>query len=419
MDMLKHYTPNEEELLPSREIPCSFPNCSASFTNIGNLNMHIKRHHDSKPMTCFDSVGREYAYHCPQQQCSYHEKHAAKKHFTNLKYLRQHYQKMHLPKTNVCDRCGKGFITCGKLLVHMEKMCGFKYVCKVCGWTYDTMEALLTHGKRKGHMVRDDVLGAPRKAMQTKQSIDRDNSNQETQTEDVLHVTKNIVLGRTTGSAPLPCNQETQTDANVSSKSTSMDLQNSIKTETMHASTNTQPPYELLETPCDIETQTDDEMVNFLHPIANFCNTTPAMHTSLQAAQLLPPSIHTYTQTYDDLLTDSLLEFTDIQTQTNWSSFSDAAVATTDEPSSHQYSVSSAATCTRSYDELLVSTETQTSFTQCLLESRAANAETGDATFSNLYHTQHTQTCDMLLGALFGSQESDLIGGYQSTHTQT
>ncbi|XP_018793877.1 PREDICTED: metal regulatory transcription factor 1 [Bactrocera latifrons] len=386
-----HCTPLEEELLPEREIHCTFNGCKSVFTNAGNMDMHLQRHHGKEPKKRSDFTGKVCVFHCPKVQCTYHEQHAGKLHFKTLKYLRQHYKKVHASKMNICDRCGKAFISVNQLKTHMEKLCGIKYTCLECGWDYSSKEALLTHGKRKGHKVRDNVLveitSKHRQKTQSQQIANQSN-DQETQTE-VFPMSKNVTKS--------DISTETE-DYNAYSK---------------HASTNT-------HSPTDIETQTESNMLNTMeHTIYNTLNT--AMNNSLPTVQFVPPSTHTYTQTYDDLFTDSLLGFTDIQTQTNWSSFADAATdaASNEDISVHHYNTSSAGTCTRcASDELLVSTETQTSFTQCLLESRTANGDTEDGNFS-LYQTQHTQTCDMLLGALFGAQESDLIAGFQSTYTQT
>lgn len=129
---------------------------------------------------------------------------------------------------------------------------------------------------------------------------------------------------------------------------------------------------------------------------------------------MLSQSSHMYTQTCDDLLNE--LGLSDIQTQTNCPS--------TESPN-HNCGVKLTSTATSTnpciHDELLVSTETQTSFTQCLLNSCTdTETSTPSVSFGSLYHTQQTQTCDPLLESFdFGGQASDLIDGFQSTYTQT
>lgn len=131
--------------------------------------------------------------------------------------------------------------------------------------------------------------------------------------------------------------------------------------------------------------------------------------------QMLAQSSHMYTQTCDDLLTE--LGLADIQTQTNWPSSPDPH----NENNNVQFTSTATSTNPCMHDELLVSTETQTSFEQCLLNSRTdTGTSTPPVTFVSLYHTQHTQTCDPLLESFdFGGQASDLIDGFHSTYTQT
>ncbi|CAD7005398.1 unnamed protein product [Ceratitis capitata] len=358
-----HYTPPVDELLPEREISCTYSGCGSIFKNVGNLDMHMKRHHGVEPLKKFNFDGAHYFFHCPKVQCAYHEKHVAKMYFKSLKYLRQHFKKVHMAKTIVCDRCGKAFISAGQLKVHTEKLCGVLFTCNECGWNYNT---------------------------------ENKSNDRETQTEElVIKPVEKIV-------------------------STSTNVKESNMSPVRDVSTNTHSKTEI-PLPRHIETQTDSLLIDSSHHTTLNSLNVPIDNT-LNSGPLLPPSNHTYTQTYDDLFTDSLLCFSDIQTQTNWSSFPDAVTdsPTVEEISRHPYNAHNIGTCTRcASDELLVSTETQTSFTQCLLESRTANGDTEVGNFSNLYQTQHTQTCDMLLGALFGAQESDLIGGFQSTYTQT
>lgn len=130
--------------------------------------------------------------------------------------------------------------------------------------------------------------------------------------------------------------------------------------------------------------------------------------------QMLSQSSHMYTQTCDDFLTE--LGLSDIQTQTNWPTSDNHS-----EPSCVQFTSTATSTNPCIHDELLVSTETQTSFTQCLLNSCAdSGTSTPPVTFGSLYHTQYTQTCDPLLESFdFCGQASDLIDGFQSTYTQT
>lgn len=153
----------------------------------------------------------------------------------------------------------------------------------------------------------------------------------------------------------------------------------------------------------DIETQTEP-----------FVSSSASAENQNYFDQMLAQSSHMYTQTCDDFLTE--LGLSDIQTQTNWPSSDNHS-----DTSCVQFTSTATSTNPCIHDELLVSTETQTSFTQCLLNSCADSGNsTPPVTFGSLYHTQHTQTCDPLLESFdFCGQASDLIDGFQSTYTQT
>lgn len=97
-------------------------------------------------------------YHCPELNCMYQFGQENGKHFKTMKYLRQHYQKVHLAKDFVCDDCGKAFTLESQLRKHKKDVCGKVFACRECGWPYESLEALLTHGKRKGHNVKEVIM---------------------------------------------------------------------------------------------------------------------------------------------------------------------------------------------------------------------------------------------------------------------
>lgn len=149
---IEHYTPNIEQLKPYYQIKCAQPECNSIFTNQSNYDMHLEKHHRLAPT---EKSTNARLYYCPEQNCVYQYGMLKGKNFKNFKYLRQHYQKVHLTKTYACEECQKAFGTEGQLEKHQREMCGKKFICNVCNWSYDSMEALLTHGKRKGHYVKD------------------------------------------------------------------------------------------------------------------------------------------------------------------------------------------------------------------------------------------------------------------------
>uniref|UniRef100_A0A1B0A2D6 C2H2-type domain-containing protein n=1 Tax=Glossina pallidipes TaxID=7398 RepID=A0A1B0A2D6_GLOPL len=383
---VEHLTPTPAELRPYQKIKCSQPGCEAFFHNHNNYEMHLEKRHKLPILKKMNPR----LYYCPEDNCVYRYGSLVGKHFKTIKYLKQHYQKVHMPKDFSCTKCGKTFIKESQLRVHQQELCGKKFVCKVCTSTYDSIEALLTHGKRKGHAVRDVVplkkndCRVPTKSLKLgKHSIIK-KDRQRDEPKDKSN-------------AKLLCATSVQTDTFVGDESIAPVL----------AHTNLDDINLLLK---DIETQTEP-----------FMNNSSDNNSYLDP--MLAQSSHMYTQTCDEFLSE--LGLSDIQTQTNWPSPS------RDSPGDTVQFISTA-TSTNPYvhDELLVSTETQTSFTQCLLNScseaqttnSAATAVTAttDVPFGSLYHTQHTQTCDPLLDSFdFVTQHNDLIDGFQSTYTQT
>ena len=149
---INHYTPPVDLLKPFHEIKCSQPECSSIFTNQSNYEMHLEKHHRLAPPA--KSLNTRLFY-CPEVNCVYHYGTSEAKHFKNFKYLRQHYQKVHLIKDYKCSECHKAFATENQLTKHQRDLCGKKFICNDCSWSYDSLEALLRHGKRKGHNVKD------------------------------------------------------------------------------------------------------------------------------------------------------------------------------------------------------------------------------------------------------------------------
>lgn len=147
-----HYTPPVDLLKPFHEIKCTQPECGSIFTNQSNYEMHLEKHHRLPPPA---KLSYSRLFYCPGDNCVYNYGKSKGKHFKNFKYLRQHYQKVHLIKSFKCEECHKAFATEAQLSKHQKNLCGRKFICNDCNWSYDSMEALLTHGKRKGHNVKE------------------------------------------------------------------------------------------------------------------------------------------------------------------------------------------------------------------------------------------------------------------------
>ncbi|XP_071447509.1 uncharacterized protein Asciz [Hetaerina americana] len=134
----------------TKNIPCPEEGCNGTFLNSSNLEMHLSKHHKKRSD---GNNRREYLnkmncqYHCPVEKCLYNIN--SDRHFTHIKYLKQHYLKVHAEKKFLCKKCDKGFSTEAACNVHM-RICGMKFTCS-CGCSYMSYEALITHAKRKNH----------------------------------------------------------------------------------------------------------------------------------------------------------------------------------------------------------------------------------------------------------------------------
>ncbi|EEB18585.1 hypothetical protein Phum_PHUM521410 [Pediculus humanus corporis] len=144
-DNILEVFPTAEELsLVRTKIKCPQTGCESVFLSTSNLNMHlIKRHKIANNGLTKKS---EMQFFCPVESCSYFKK--SKKHFTKLKYLKQHFLKVHASKDLSCNKCEKKFSTEAFKSSHM-KHCGKLFTC-TCGLNYTSSEAILTHCKRKG-----------------------------------------------------------------------------------------------------------------------------------------------------------------------------------------------------------------------------------------------------------------------------
>lgn len=495
-------TPKIEDLLPNKRIQCPEPRCLDIFSNIGNLHLHLTRHHKinnnpklqpmEKPNEQPNSVK---LYFCPIDDCIYNENvQNGGRYFTNMKYIRQHYQKVHIAKIYPCSKCNKSFGTNGQQKAH-ETNCGKIYQCGSCDCKYTTKEALLTHTKRKQHISiedmeliklrKEEIENVPKirlppfkkmkfydKSISNDEPIFQENMIKYLQPQTSNFSNSNLIT--------LPTNspyvylikvafeakdQECQTDINTTDKNnncnettflTTSKCNQIITTPTINDTSNFNQKVDFIESEeqqknfinfyqsneivnetninnhnnnnlqileensisnssqsnlvqstqqPNFSTYYDDSCFDQLVNSTNFCDIETQTEFPSVLDQLLYSNTHT--QTCDDFLQE--LGLADIQTQTNWSAISEADVNRLNN-NNHCSNIGSGSG--GAHDELLVSTETQTSFTQCLLECN----DPGNSGVSGGI-TQHTQTCDILLDGLFDGQ--DFIGNFQSTQTQT
>ncbi|KAL5291963.1 ATMIN family protein [Megaselia abdita] len=355
-------TPEISTLLPNQKFNCEFKNCKAFFSTISNLNMHVQRSHQSKKLEKQKDPNK-YLFHCPVEGCKFHENFEENpKTFSNLKYLKNHYQNIHLARNIKCNKCEKDFITEGRLKAHL-KICGVTFKCPICDIPYNSSIALYIHNKRK----HPDSLKKDRRRGKKKVKEEHSTPAQHFVILELKHPSRNQETQ--TEEDETPSHTETQTDINSTS---------SILEDLLYSNTYTQtgpPGSDYLH----MQTQTEDWSTSISSQTLNFDGFTT--------------DIQTQTNWFS---TQSINDFdgsNNIQTQTNWCG----------SPCSNSFNAID------NIDELLVSTETQTSFTQCLLDSCTGTEELGRENdfFGQGFTTVETQT-DSFLDELLGNEEDDL-----------
>ncbi|KAL0134752.1 hypothetical protein PUN28_001490 [Cardiocondyla obscurior] len=160
----KKICPLPEELsVINNDVKCE--KCELVFRNEPSYRLHDLKVHQSKNL---DKVAKENArYHCPVQSCVYAVN--SQRYFSSMKYLKQHYLKVHAEKNYVCDRCGKSFSTESAKNGHATD-CGVKFTCS-CSKTYITYEALLTHAKRFQHVITEKYRNSRHTKFKTMQIV--------------------------------------------------------------------------------------------------------------------------------------------------------------------------------------------------------------------------------------------------------
>lgn len=360
-------TPEISSLLPNQKFKCEFKNCKAFFSTISNLNMHVLRSHQSKKLEKKKDPNK-YLFHCPVEGCKFHEKFEEDnpKTFTNLKYLKNHYQNIHLARNVKCNKCEKDFITEGRLKAHL-KICGVTFKCPICDIPYNSSIALYIHNKRK----HPDTLKKDRRRAK-KKVAEEISPAQHFIILDFKHPSKDQETQTEGEETETPSHTETQTDINSTS---------SILEDLLYSNTYTQtgpPGSEYLH----MQTQTEDfsSSISSQTLDSSILNTVDAFTTDIQ------------TQTnWFSMQNINDFDFgggsNNIQTQTNWCG----------SPCSNSFNA------IENIDELLVSTETQTSFTQCLLDSCTGTEGETDF-FGQGFTTVETQT-DSFLDELLGGDD--------------
>ncbi|XP_014472690.1 PREDICTED: uncharacterized protein LOC106743405 [Dinoponera quadriceps] len=152
----KTVCPSPEELsVITNNVRCE--QCGLVFRNKPRYRLHDLKVHQRRNL---DKTAKENVrYHCPVQSCVYAVN--SQRYFSTMKYLKQHYLKVHAEKTHACNRCNKSFSTEAAKEGHM-RVCGTEFMCS-CLKTYTTYEALLTHAKRSLHAITEKYKSSLRR----------------------------------------------------------------------------------------------------------------------------------------------------------------------------------------------------------------------------------------------------------------
>nr|XP_003699999.1 PREDICTED: uncharacterized protein LOC100883796 [Megachile rotundata] len=153
---VKIICPSAEELsVITNNIKCD--KCGLVFKNKPRYRLHDLKVHQRKNLD--KAIKENVQYHCPVESCIYAPN--AERHFNSMKYLKQHYLKVHAKKTYACTHCDKSFSTEAAKEGHM-RVCGIEFTCS-CSKTYTSYEALLTHAKRSLHTVNNKYKNSLRR----------------------------------------------------------------------------------------------------------------------------------------------------------------------------------------------------------------------------------------------------------------
>lgn len=164
---IQQFTPTIHEITNVQHLPCSQFGCTSLFRNSGQLNMHLTQHHKLLASSSTATTAAMRQFFCPIDTCKYHRKHglpypATKRShfFGSMKLLKQHYLKVHAVRSLACPQCPRTFAAERLLRAHRQQ-CGQTFSCPQCLWPYQTLEALQTHCRRKGHPMPERQQSAP------------------------------------------------------------------------------------------------------------------------------------------------------------------------------------------------------------------------------------------------------------------
>lgn len=319
-----HIMPDRLELLSEKSFHCTEKNCLSTFKSQSNLTLHLLKSHRKNVSLSFRERNHRYCYHCPEQDCVYHESEGesnGKNCFTQLKHLKQHFRKVHKNKDFQCSNCDKGFPDDFALKRH-AKICGYQFYCGICGLKYKNNQSLVHHVKQKGHQftmsVFDDSLNnSPTSSSKEK---DRLKAHQASQTDHIVRKSNKKRGG---------VSQMTQTSRICKKAKTSSSKESSLLTQRQEvAATQTLPiDLNILDDPLlmytDNSSQTGHDLISdILNMDSKLCHTETQTENRLLFTDSIEKNIsdpllfnNMHTQTSEELLADLSM---DTQTQTHW-----------------------------------------------------------------------------------------------------
>ncbi|XP_065091956.1 zinc finger X-linked protein ZXDB [Ochlerotatus camptorhynchus] len=387
-----------EEILATKLLLCQVNGCGEQFSNASHLQMHLTRHHrlQSGGAVGLGNDSHVKHFHCPVESCLYHLNASGEKFFTSFRNLKQHFLKVHSVKNFICINCNgqKSFATESLLRAHQTN-CGQLFICKICGYSYGSREALLTHTKRKNHGYEELLMSKNSKRKATEIPLD-------VPVKAVKGFAKSSIQVQTelpedeicAADMAIKKSQTTQTDIDPP------DLAAKIECSTQTATSSNQGSVESVNaSTMDNFCQTNLEQFNYFEDSSLTCfgNVTVASNASSESVTC----VCTETQTdliYDEMFpnedrTDPML-YSHMYTQTCDDIFSDLALSTIETQTSWGDGLG----------EFLVSTETQTNLmqsgsTECDAEGKISSIQTQTSAsmeFLNAISSEsssiHTQT---------------------------
>ncbi|XP_064547328.1 MDS1 and EVI1 complex locus protein EVI1-A [Drosophila montana] len=410
------HTPDIKELLPVRQYRCE--HCSDQvFGNQSHYYLHLRRRHK---LTAIKNDMAISAYHCPVEKCIYHARCEGGRGFANLRFLRQHYQKIHMAKEFKCTECNETFL----LARHLEKhQCCSVYQCPACELTYTSKASLQTHMRRKNHLdtssssdVTKEVPSLSSKlaipSLKSWKKLQKNLSNEENQSASTGETLSDTTINLPAVEhippmdspmqpsyyclpeieVPYALQTSTQTEDSVDMDvaiQTAIDV--ALKERANAANELSMPNFTVEEVELllrDMETQTDDVDLDGI---------------DMNNEVLVPLIRNIQTQTLDNRQHQGTMTELDLETETeaqqevgsatnqNYAAYQEQETMYGPQNSAHMHTQ----TCDELFEELGLShIQTQTHWPD------------------GLYNTQHTQTCDEIM-------LDELLENFQSTCTQT